>query len=156
MITYDQHENVSLCSVIPDPRNTGRIREYFCAEYCNHPLRRSRFRPEPPAKGIDLYGINFISSGGVTFSDSDTLGMSTDLDNAHWNYTLILDGNPNTPQIVNGKKLDLSGWDLSYPSRRDLSMKVILTGDVPVVTATQPKILIDIADYSGNGVVPGY
>ena len=109
----------------------------------------------PPQKVSISYGINFIPSGGVTFSDSDTLGMSTDLDNAHWNYTIILDGNPNTPQIANGKKLDISGWDLSYPSRRDLSMKVILTGDVPVVPATQQKILLDIADYTANGPVPG-
>jgi hypothetical protein len=109
----------------------------------------------PPQKVSISYGIKFISSGGVTFSDSDTLGMSTDLDNANWNYTIILDGNPNSPQIANGKKLDISGWDLSYPSRRDLSMKVILTGDVPVVPATQQKTLVDIADYTGNGPVPG-
>jgi hypothetical protein len=110
---------------------------------------------DPPQKVSVSYGINFISSGGVTFSDSDTLGMSTDLDNAHWNYTIILDSNPNTPQVANGKKLDISGWDLSYPSRRDLSIKVILTGDVPVVPATQQKTLIDIADYTANGPVPG-
>ena len=58
----------------------------------------------PPQKVSISYGINFIPSGGVTFSDSDTLGMSTDLDNAHWNYTIILDGNPNTPQIAQWQK----------------------------------------------------
>ncbi len=93
----------------------------------------------PPQKVSISYGINFIPSGGVTFSDSDTLGMSTDLDNARWNYTIILDGNPNTPQIANGKKLDIAGWDISYPSRRDLSIKVILTGDVPDCTGNPEK-----------------
>ena len=109
----------------------------------------------PPQKVSVSYAIDFYSEAGVTFSDSDTLGMSTDLDNTVWSYTIVLDGNPNTPQVVNGKRLDISGWDISYPSRRDLALKVNLSGDVPVVPATGPKTLIDVAEYAGNGPVPG-
>jgi hypothetical protein len=109
----------------------------------------------PPGQVSVSFVIDFFPEGGLTFSSSDTLGMSTDLDNAQWTYQTMLDGNADPGRTATGKNLDITGWELSYPSRRDLSLRVNLTGDVPVVTATGKKTIIRVADFNRNGVVPG-
>jgi hypothetical protein len=110
---------------------------------------------KPPTYVSVSYKVVFFPEGGVTFSSSDTLGMSTDLDNARWNYTVLVDSVPNIQKIVNGNSVDISGWELSYNSRRDISIQVRLTGDVPVVSATGKKTLVRVADNNVNGPVPG-
>lgn len=110
---------------------------------------------KPPTYVSVSYTVVFFPEGGVTFSSSDTLGMSTDLDNARWNYTVLVDSIPNIQKIVIGNSVDISGWELSYNSRRDVSIQVRLTGDVPTVSATGKKTLVRVADNNVNGPVPG-
>ncbi|MDD1719625.1 MAG: SHOCT domain-containing protein [Methanoregulaceae archaeon] len=104
----------------------------------------------PPNRVSISYTINFIAEGGVTFQDSYTLGMSTDLDNARWSYTTLLDGVATSPLTAVGRSVNVNGWVLSYPSRREVSMRVNLSGDVPAVTASTRKTLIKIGVYSGS------
>jgi len=110
----------------------------------------------PPEQVLVSFAVNFIPEGGMTFSSSNTLDMFTDLKNARWSYATVLDGNANSPLTDTGDSLDISGWVLSYPSRRDLTVLVNLTGEVPTVSATGKKTLVKVGIYNGgNEVYPG-
>ena len=110
----------------------------------------------PPKQVSVSFAVNFVPEGGMTFSSGNTLDMFTDLENARWSYSTVLDGNANPPLTDNGNSVDINGWVLSYPSRRDLAVLVNLTGEVPVVSATGKKTLVKVGVYNGgNEVYPG-
>lgn len=110
----------------------------------------------PPKQVSVSFAVNFVPEGGMTFSSGNTLAMFTDLENARWSYSTVLDGNANPPLTDNGKSVEINGWVLSYPSRRDLSVLVNLTGEVPSVSATGKKTVVKVGEYNGgNEVYPG-
>jgi hypothetical protein len=99
------------------------------------------------------YKINFAASSGDTFSSGSDLVMSTDLTNAKWTYTLILDGveNPRNPET--GKTLTLSGFELSYTSDIDEAIRVTLEGNAPSVDRTTDKIMVNIREVDSHGSI---
>ena len=105
----------------------------------------------PPTSVTATFGIEFDSEGGETFPSSDSLLMATDLDNAKWSYIVVLDDNPNPEVDVLGKNVNINGWILSYPSKRDLAMKVTLNGDVPAVNSSGNITVVRVADISSKG-----
>lgn len=109
----------------------------------------------PPEQVTVSYVVDFLPEGGVTFSSHNSLHMNTDLENPLWSYSTELDGFPSPESSKTGKKLDISGWELSYPSKRTVSLAVNLTGTVPVVATTGKKTLIHVSEMSNNGVIPG-
>ncbi|MEI7433898.1 MAG: SHOCT domain-containing protein [Methanomicrobiales archaeon] len=110
----------------------------------------------PPGKVAVSFVVNFVPDGGMTFSSSNSLDMFTDLENARWSYSTVLDGNINPPLTDSGNSVDINGWVLSYPSRRDLSILVNMTGEVPTVSATGKKTVVKVGVYNGgNEVYPG-
>ena len=104
----------------------------------------------PPNPVTVSFVIDFTASGGETFPSEETLTMSTDLENGQWSYITSLDGNPNPAVTANGRNLNINGWVLSYPSKRELSMRVTLNGEVPTVTASGNKTIIRVAELSGK------
>ncbi|MFA6332014.1 MAG: hypothetical protein WCX22_03600 [Methanoregula sp.] len=77
--------------------------------------------------------------------------MTTDLTNPTWTYTLILDEVENPRNPVGGKTLDLSGFELSYPSSVDEVISVTLVGTAPSVDTTTNKIMVNIKEIDSNG-----
>jgi hypothetical protein len=106
---------------------------------------------DPPTSVTATFRIEFDPEGGETFSASDSLLMSTDLDNAKWAYTVSLDGNPNPGVSEIGKNVNINGWILSYPSKRDLAMSVTLNGDVPAVNSSGNITVVRVADIGSKG-----
>lgn len=104
----------------------------------------------PPNPVTVTFVIEFNPTGGETFPSEETLAMSTDLENGQWSYITVLDGNPNPAVTANGRNVNINGWVLSYPSKRDLSMRVTLNGEVPTVTASGNKTVIRVAELSGK------
>ena len=104
----------------------------------------------PPNPVTAIFVIDFNPTGGETFPSEETLTMSTDLENGQWSYVTSLDGNPNPAVTANGRNLNINGWVLSYPSKRELSMKVTLNGEVPTVTASGNKTVLRVAELSGK------
>jgi hypothetical protein len=96
--------------------------------------------------------VNFNPSGGETFSSSDTLELSTNLDDAHWNKVLVIDGVDNPQPIDIGPNVNINGWSLSYPSSKSLALKVSLEGTTPKVTQSKEITVFRVAD-SSNEVV---
>lgn len=102
------------------------------------------------------FDIKFNPTGGETFPSLRTLAMLTDLENAEWSYTTFIDGNPSPVVNATERNLYISGWVLSYPSKRELSMHVNVTGTVP----STPKlgnvyvIRVNVQDDTG-AIIPG-
>jgi len=110
----------------------------------------------PPGQVLATFAVNFIPEAGMTFSSSNSLDMVTDLENARWSYATVLDGNANPPLTDTGDSLSINGWLLSYPSKRDLTVLVNLTGEVPTVSATEKMNLVTVGVYNGGTeVYPG-
>jgi len=97
------------------------------------------------------FKINFAASSDVTFPSGSDLVLTTELTNPKWTYTLILDGVENPRNPVGGKTLDLSGFELSYPSKMDESIRFTLEGTAPSVDTTTNKILVNVKELDTNG-----
>ena len=98
--------------------------------------------------------IDFVATGGETFPSSSTLQMITDLENPKWTWTRLLNGVENPQPQAGGKMLELTGWDLSYPSAVEESVRITLEGVAPSVTSTTDKIIVKIQEVdSRNNIV---
>jgi len=102
--------------------------------------------------------INFVLNGTeTTFPMDHDLVLSTMLDNPQWSYTLVLDGIGNNRPARSGTVLDLSGFELSYPSTvvNEERVEVTLRGTAPAVREGRTKkvVQISVVDNAGN-VVP--
>jgi hypothetical protein len=100
--------------------------------------------------------VDFPASGGETFSSDDSLQMSTDLTDARWSPVLILDGVETQQPDELGSNVNINGWELSYPSKRELSLRVTMEGTAPVVDSSQNKTILRVATLTAkNTVAPG-
>jgi phage shock protein A len=100
--------------------------------------------------------VLFSSSGGYTFDNDHGLVMDTELDNPTWTYSIIMDGIENPSKTVTGPNIRLSGWELSYPSDREISLKVKMMGTAPVVEASTNKTVIRVREVDDrNSVISG-
>ena len=98
--------------------------------------------------------LDFRASGGETFPPSSSLQLITDLENPKWTWTLILNDVENPRPQSNSRILELSGWDLAYPSDVEESVSVTLEGVAPSVASTTNKSIIKIQEVdSHNNVV---
>jgi len=97
------------------------------------------------------FTVGFASSGGNNFDAGSDLVMTTELTNPKWTYTLILDSVENARNPVGGKTLDLSGFELEYPSSVDESIKVTLEGTTPSVESTMNKVILNVHEVNSNG-----
>jgi hypothetical protein len=96
------------------------------------------------------YKVQFAASSGETFPSGSELQMSTDLESPKWTWTLILDGVENPRPQATGRLLALSGFELSYPSTVDQSIRVTLEGKTPSVDKTANKTIIKIQEVDSN------
>jgi len=69
------------------------------------------------------FNILFSSSGGYTFDNDHVLSMDTELADAIWTYSVYIDGNENPSKTFTGQNIRFSGWELSYPSDREISSR---------------------------------
>ncbi|MCQ8894404.1 MAG: hypothetical protein NQU46_07225 [Methanolinea sp.] len=95
--------------------------------------------------------INFPASGGKTFDDANTLQLSSEMDNPTWTYAIVLDGVENPSKTEIGQNVNINGWLLSYPSRRELSMKVTMEATAPTVQGTAEKVVVGVRVLDSRG-----
>ncbi|MFA5295263.1 MAG: hypothetical protein WC382_07090 [Methanoregulaceae archaeon] len=101
------------------------------------------------------FTVSFPSSGGYTFDSTNILQMDTDLDQPTWTYNTILDGIENPSKTESGPNIRVSGWELSYPSSRTVSLKVQLDGIAPTVATSEEKIIFRVRETDSRNVVVG-
>jgi len=97
------------------------------------------------------YKVDFQSSGSTTFSSSNDLHMSTELLNPKWTYTILIDGVENPRQPTGGKSITLTGFELSYKSGTEESVRVTLEGTAPTVDKTTDKTIVKIQELDSSG-----
>jgi hypothetical protein len=85
-----------------------------------------------------------------TFPAANELQMSTGLEKARWEYTLVLDGVENPQPGSNGRVLAVSGWLLSYPSSFSEYLKVTLSGTTPRVSSPANITLFTVTEYDSH------
>ncbi len=102
------------------------------------------------------FDIKFNPTGGETFPSLRTLALLTDMQNVEWSYSTAIDGNPSSLINATGRNLYISGWVLSYPSKRELSMHVNVTGNVPSIpkSGNMNVIRVNVQDDTG-AIIPG-
>ena len=105
----------------------------------------------PGQQVLVSFKIDFAADGGSTFPSGGELDLTTDLNNPKWTWTLLLDGVENPRPTAGGRELALSGFELSYPSKVEESVRVTLEGTAPSVTQTTNKSIIRIAQTDNNG-----
>ncbi|MDD1706546.1 MAG: hypothetical protein LUQ12_05850 [Methanoregulaceae archaeon] len=101
------------------------------------------------------FTVNFGTTGGKTFENANTLQMETELADATWSYNIILDGIENPVKTEVGPNIRLSGWELSYPSDRTISLKVKVAGTAPVVTTSAEKIVMRVRELDSRNALAG-
>jgi hypothetical protein len=111
-------------------------------------------QPGAPVKAS--FDIKFNPTGGETFPSLRTLAMVTEMENAEWSYSTFIDGNPNPVINATERNVYISGWVLSYPSKRELSMRVNVTGNAPSIpkSGNINVIRINVQDDTG-AIIPG-
>lgn len=97
------------------------------------------------------YTLGFPPASDATFPSGNDLVMATDLTNPQWTYTLILEGVENPRSPVNGTPFRLSGFELSYPSTVNESVRVTLTGTAPEVSSSTGKVIVDVHEVTSTG-----
>jgi len=98
------------------------------------------------------YDIGLGSTSGTTFPPENDLVMTTELTNPKWAYTLILEGveNPGRTAAA-GQTLELTGFELSFRSNIDETVRVTLTGTTPGVSTPSSKKILDIYEINNLG-----
>lgn len=95
--------------------------------------------------------IDFSPSGGKTFDDSNTLQLVSEMEKPVWTYALVIDGVENPSMTEVGQPVTISGWLLSYPAKREVSMKVTMEATAPVVEGTGEKIVFGVKELDSKG-----
>jgi hypothetical protein len=92
-----------------------------------------------------------VENSGI-FPSGDDLQFYTDLDNPLWTYTIIVNGVENARPAVGGRTLTITGFELSYKSTDEVSVRTTLEGKAPTVTETADKTIIRIQEMGSNGI----
>lgn len=95
-----------------------------------------------------------IPSGSDTFQPGHTLVFSTDLEDPHWVIVIVLDGMQNDRSEWYNNVVFLNGYLLTYPTTRDVAIRVNLTGKAPAGPAN--ITLARMVELNNEGrTVPG-
>jgi hypothetical protein len=85
------------------------------------------------------------------FPSGGEIRLFTDVDNPKWTYTIIVNGIENIRPVEGGRTLAISGFELSYKTSDDVSVRTTLEGVAPPVTQTANKTIVRITEYDANG-----
>jgi hypothetical protein len=108
----------------------------------------------PSQQVLVSFRVDFSASSGETFASGNELQLITDLNNPKWSYTLLLDEVENPRPSASGRILSMSGFELSYPSKVEESLRVTLEGTAPTVTQTTNKTIIKVQELdSHNNII---
>jgi len=87
--------------------------------------------------------IKLPPSGDQTFSLDDTLEFYTQLDNAKWSVSVVINGVENPPRTLGGKHASILGMDLAYVSTKyDVSVKFSMTDGVVPTSFNSGNVIL--------------
>jgi len=89
--------------------------------------------------------------GANDFPSDGEVQLFTDLDNSTWTYTIIVNGIENLRPVERGDTLSISGFELSYKTSDEVSVRVSLEGTGPIVSTVSDQVLVRISEVDSNG-----
>lgn len=127
---------------------TSAVSAFTVERYISNPP--GTLAPDTPV--TVSYDVEFVYASGTTFPPEKDLVMTTELVNPKWMYTLILEGvdNPGRTPAA-GQTLELSGFELSFRSNVNETVRVTLTGTTPGVSTPSSKKILDIYEINNLG-----
>ncbi|HQK56200.1 MAG TPA: hypothetical protein PLE70_06635 [Methanolinea sp.] len=99
--------------------------------------------------------IEIIPSGATTFAETHTLSLSTGLSDARWNVIVMVDGRQAAVIPKEGPLVYVNGFLLSYPTTRDVSVRIVVDGRVPPDASGEAVVVLDCAELNSQGQVVG-
>jgi hypothetical protein len=110
----------------------------------------------PATTPVNAIGIiQIIPQGPTTFIEGYTLVLSTDLDRARWNVVVTVDGNQAAVIPKDGNFVFVDGYLLSYPTNRDVGVRVQVDGTVPALQDATPFRVMQAEELNNQGQVVG-
>lgn len=95
--------------------------------------------------------LGIIPSGATTFAETHTLSLSTDLSDARWHVVVYIDGVQGAVIPKEGNRVYVNGFLLSYPTTRDVSVRILLDGTVPTDAASSDLMVLRFAELNSQG-----
>ncbi|MCU0632622.1 MAG: hypothetical protein MUC66_06570 [Methanolinea sp.] len=95
--------------------------------------------------------IEIIPSGATTFAETHTLSLSTGLLEARWQVVVIVDGLQAAVIPKEGPQVYVNGFLLSYPTTRDVSVRLLLEGRVPPTPVEGTVMVLQWAELNAQG-----
>ncbi len=87
--------------------------------------------------------VKLPPSGDQTFSLDDTLDFYTQLDNAKWSISVVINGIDNPPRTFGGKHATILGMDLAYVSTKyEVEVKYTLENGAVPASFTSGNIIL--------------
>jgi hypothetical protein len=97
------------------------------------------------------------AASGVAFPSYDDLQFVTELSDPVWKYTIAVNGIKNTRPAEGGRVLTISGFELAYQNRDEVTVIVSLVAQVPAGSASGAnKTLVRIQELDARGYVIPY
>lgn len=100
--------------------------------------------------------IAVIPAGETTFVTGHSVQMATDLKEPRWKIVVLVDGVDGAVIPVEGRVAFVNGYLLSYPTQKDVTVSVSLSGMAPPGTDTGGLFLLQATELDNAGQpVPG-
>ncbi|MCQ8893517.1 MAG: hypothetical protein NQU46_02635 [Methanolinea sp.] len=97
--------------------------------------------------------VEIIPSGATTFSETHTLVLFTTLTDPRWVVTVTVDGREAAVFSREVSRVFINGYLLSYPTTRDVAVRVLLEGKVDPSLAGGNAILLEWEELNAQGEV---
>ena len=97
--------------------------------------------------------LEIIPSGATTFAETHTLSLSTGLLDARWNVIVMVDGRQAAVIPKEGPLVYVNGFLLSYPTTRDVSVRIVVEGRVPPDPSGGTVVVLEWAELDSQGQV---
>jgi hypothetical protein len=81
--------------------------------------------------------------------------METDLTDARWRTSVIVDGYPGDLETMTGRVAFVNGFVLSYSTDKDVSVEITVSGTVPAGAGPSITLLMVRELDNGGLIVPG-
>ena len=104
-----------------------------------------------PGDTVNISATVYAASG-VAFPAYDDLQFVTDLDNAQWTYSIMVNGVANSRPATGGHFLTINGFELGYRNQDEVIVVVSLQGQVPTGSPTGVnRTLVKIQELDSRG-----
>ena len=95
--------------------------------------------------------VQFRIENSGLFPSGGEIRLFTELDNPNWTYTIIVNGVENLRPVTGGSTLSISGFELSYKSSDEVSVRGILEGAAP--SSITNITIVKIQEFDSNNNV---